>query len=373
MKFTAGMVAMGLAMAVDATPARPAFKGYEWAPAKRAYTGTGTAPMPTSTGTAPHGSYGTGYPVTVSMYRPCPTCPAQKVGNTTVVTATAPCPTCPIPTGTGNNTTVVMTKPCPTCPLVPVTTTAPGTPMKTMSNGPFRPGMPVVFANSTISFAQPPATSVTGVVGPPASIVIPSTVSNGEVTLEPVPAVVKSAESEIGTPVTETAPNGQVIVSTPTATPAIGQNGVSTEPGAIPQNPSTNEAGATSENPSTNAGAASQNPSTNEAGATSENPSTNAGAASQNPSTNEAGATSQNPSTNEAGSTSQSPATNEAGAVAQNPSTNEAGATSPNAASAPNNGESPAESPETFMGAASSSFRVPIAMSAMCLALAFLL
>ena len=362
MKFTAGMVAMGLAMAVDATPARPAFKGYEWAHAKRAYTGTGTAPMPMSTGTAPHGSYGTGYPVTVSMIRPCPTCPAQKVGNTTVVTATAPCPTCPIPTASGNNTTVVMTKPCPTCPLVPVTPTASGTPMKTMSNGPFRPGMPVVFANSTISFAQPPATGVTGVVGPPASTVIPSTASNGEITSVTVPAVVSSAKFEIGSPVTETAPNGQVIVSTPTAIPAIGQNGVPTESGAIPQNPSTNQAGATPGNPSTNAGAASQNPSINEAGATS-----------QNPSANEAGATSQNPSTNEAGSTSQSPATNEAGAVAQNPPANEAGATSPNAASASNNVESPAESPETFMGAASSSFRVPITMSAICLALAFLL
>ena len=321
---------MGLALAVDATPGRPAFKGYEWAHAKRAYTGTGTAPMPMSTGTAPHGSYGTGYPVTVSMYRPCPTCPATKVGNTTV-TATAPCSTCPIATGTGKDTTVVMTKPCPTCPLVPVTPTGTGSPIKTTSHGPFRPGRAVVFANSTMSFGQPTATGVTGVVGPPASTVIPSTAANGEVTSVTVPAVVKSVEPEVGSPVTKTAPNGQIIVSTPTAIPGIGQNGVPTESGANPQNPSTNQAGATSENPSTNA------------------------------------------ATNEAGSTSQSPATNQAGAVAQSPSANEAGATVPNAAPAANNVQSPAESPETFMGAASSSFRVPIAMSAICLALAFLL
>ena len=364
MKFTTGMVAMGLAMAVEASSPRQAFKGYEWMPAKRAYTGTGTAPMPMSTGTAPNGPYkviATGYPVTATMFRPCPTCPPQKIGKGTVVTATAPCSTCPIPTAIGNNTTVIMTKACPTCPLVPITPTgAPSS--KITPNGPFRPGMPVNFANSTTNFAQPPATGVSGVVGPPASTVIPSTAANGEVTFETVSAAVGSPQSQIEFPVTETAANGQVTVATATAIPANGQNGVPTEAGSTSQNPSTNEAGAAPENPSTNAGAASQNPSTNEAGATS-----------QNPSTNEAGAAPQNPSVNEAGATTQSPSTNEAGSESQNPSSSEAGTTSPNAASSPNNAESPAESPETFMGAASSSFRVPITLSAISLALMLLL
>ena len=345
MKFTAGLVAMGLAMAAEASPPRPAFKGYEWMPAKRAYTGPGTAPPPMSTGASPNGPYkviATGYPVTATMYRPCPTCPPQKIGNLTVETATAPCPTCPVPTAGGNNSTVIMTKACPTCPLVPVTPTGPPSSQIT-PNSPFRPGMPVVFANSTAIFAQPPVTGVTWVVGPPAITVIPSTATNGEVTFETVSAAVESPQFQIGSPVTVTAANGQVTVVTPTAVPATGENGVPTESGATSQNPSINEAGATPQNPSTNAGTASQNPSTNEAGSTSESPATN-----------EAGAAPQNPSANEAGS------------APQNPSTSEAGATSPNAGS-------PAESPEAFMGAASSSFRVPITLSAISLALMLLL
>ncbi|KAK0512361.1 hypothetical protein JMJ35_005489 [Cladonia borealis] len=358
MKFTAGMVAMGLAMAVEASPPRPAFKGYEWMPAKRAYTGTGTAPMPMLTGTAPIAPVkviATGYPVTATMYRPCPTCPAQKIGNNTVVTATAPCPTCPVPTAGGNNSTVIMTKACPTCPLVPVTPTAAPSSQIT-PNSPFRPGMAFNFANSTANFVQPPATGISGVVGPPAITVIASTATNGVVTFATVTAAVGSPQSQIEFPVTETAANGQVTVATETAIPANGQNAVSTESGSTTQNPSTNETGATTQNPSTNeAGATTQNPSTNEAGATT-----------QNPSTNEAGSTSESPATNEAGAAPQSPSTNGAGSESQNPSSTEAGTTSPNA-------ESPAESPEAFVGAASSSFRVPITLSAISLALMLVL